>query len=74
MPSGEISERVARCVSYVGNLIRYIEHIVATEMRLARAMTMKMKMKIKFALVTCWALRNGLISGKAGNMNEICDK
>lgn len=72
MPSGEISKRVARCVSYVGNLIRYIEHIVATEMRLARAMTMKMK--IKFALVTCWELRNGLISGKVGNMNEICDK
>lgn len=38
-------------MSYVPNLIRYIEHIVGTEMRLGRAMAMKMK--IKFVLVTC---------------------
>lgn len=38
-------------MSYVANLIRYIEHIVGTEMRLGQAMAMKMK--IKFVLVTC---------------------
>lgn len=69
MPSDEISERVAYSVSYEGNLIRYIEH---TEIRLVRPMTMKLK--IKFVLATFWALCNGLIRGKAGNMNEICDK
>lgn len=36
-------------MSYVANLIRYIEHIVGTEMRLGQAMAMK----IKFVLVTC---------------------